>query len=78
MANWWQLSGRFDCRCCDCHSGTTFHGIIEDHFYRERDLDRIQADQPCRCLRIGLAFAFGWTPVSPILAAILFVAGSDD
>ena len=28
---------------------------------------------------IGLAFAFGWTPcVGPILATILFIAGSED
>ena len=28
---------------------------------------------------IGLAFAFGWTPcVGPVLAAVLFVAGSED
>jgi len=40
------------------------------------------ADRPAGLLgayAIGLAFAFGWTPcVGPVLAAILFVAGSED
>ncbi len=48
--------------------------------YREA---RVQVDRrPAGILGayvIGLAFAFGWTPcVGPVLAAILFVAGSSD
>ena len=44
---------------------------------------RVQVDRkpagPIGAYVMGLAFAFGWTPcVGPVLAAILFVAGSSD
>jgi cytochrome c-type biogenesis protein len=61
--------------------GVHFMGIIRIPFlYRDT---RVQANtQPASLFGayiIGLAFAFGWTPcVGPVLAAILFVAGSED
>jgi len=61
--------------------GLHFMGILKIPFlYREA---RFQAESKPTSLVgayvVGLAFAFGWTPcVGPILAAILFVAGSDD
>jgi len=61
--------------------GIHFIGIVKIPFlYRDT---RIQTEaQPSSLFGayiIGLAFAFGWTPcVGPVLAAILFVAGSED
>ncbi len=61
--------------------GLHFLGIFRLAFlYREA---RVHVDKkPAGLIGayfIGLAFAFGWTPcVGPILAAILFVAGSED
>ncbi len=61
--------------------GLHFMGILKiSLLYREA---RFQTEsKPTSLLGayvVGLAFAFGWTPcVGPILAAILFVAGSDD
>jgi cytochrome c-type biogenesis protein len=61
--------------------GLHFMGLLKIPFlYREA---RFQTESKPTSLVgayvVGLAFAFGWTPcVGPILAAILFVAGSDD
>lgn len=61
--------------------GLHFLGIFKiGLLYREA---RIQvAQKPAGLLSayiMGLAFAFGWTPcVGPVLAAILFVAGTED
>jgi len=61
--------------------GVHFIGIVKiPLLYRDT---RFQADsKPASLIGayiIGLAFAFGWTPcVGPVLAAILFVAGSED
>jgi len=61
--------------------GVHFIGIVKIPFlYRDT---RIQTETKPSSLFgayiIGLAFAFGWTPcVGPVLAAILFVAGSED
>ncbi|NRG18740.1 cytochrome c biogenesis protein CcdA [Rhizobiales bacterium] len=61
--------------------GLHFLGIFKiGLFYREA---RFQVEKkPAGLIGayvIGLAFAFGWTPcVGPILAAILFIAGSED
>lgn len=61
--------------------GLHFLGVLRiGLLYREA---RIQVDRKPAGLAgayvMGLAFAFGWTPcVGPILASILFVAGSED
>ncbi|PVB62730.1 cytochrome c biogenesis protein CcdA [Labrenzia sp. 011] len=61
--------------------GLHFLGVFRIGFlYREA---RIHVDKkpagPLGAYVIGLAFGFGWTPcVGPILAAILFVAGSEE
>ncbi len=61
--------------------GLHFLGVFRlGLLYREA---RVHVDKkpagPLGAYLIGLAFAFGWTPcVGPILAAILFVAGSED
>ena len=61
--------------------GLHFLGVFRiGLFYREA---RVQVDRKPAGLAgayvMGLAFAFGWTPcVGPILAAILFVAGSEE
>jgi len=61
--------------------GLHFLGLFKIGFlYREARID-VQK-KPAGLIGayvIGLAFAFGWTPcVGPVLAAILFVAGSED
>lgn len=61
--------------------GLHFLGVFRIGFlYREARID-VQK-KPAGLIGayvIGLAFAFGWTPcVGPVLAAILFVAGSED
>lgn len=61
--------------------GLHFLGVLKiGILYREA---RVQVDRrPAGIIGayvIGLAFAFGWTPCAgPVLAAILFVAGSED
>jgi len=61
--------------------GLHFLGVFRiGLLYREA---RVHVDRkpagPFGAYLIGLAFAFGWTPcVGPILATILFVAGSED
>ena len=61
--------------------GLHFLGVFKiGLLYREA---RIQVGQKTAGLStayiMGLAFAFGWTPcVGPVLAAILFVAGTED
>src|SRR5690606_29178876 len=60
--------------------GLHFLGVFRiAALYREA---RVQVDRkpagPIGAYVIGLAFAFGWTPcVGPVLAAILFIAGSE-
>ena len=61
--------------------GLHFLGALKIPFlYREARFQT--AGQPAGLIGayiVGLAFAFGWTPcVGPVLAAILFVAGSED
>jgi len=61
--------------------GLHFLGVIRIPFlYREARFH--PAARPAGLLGayvIGLAFAFGWTPcVGPVLATILFIAGSED
>ncbi len=61
--------------------GLHFLGVFRIAFlYREA---RVHMDKkpagPLGAYLVGLAFAFGWTPcIGPVLAAILFVAGSED
>ncbi len=60
--------------------GVHFLGIIRVPFlYREVRMDtKVKPENLASAFIIGLAFAFGWTPcVGPVLATILFVAGSD-
>ena len=60
--------------------GLHFLGVFRiGMLYREA---RVQVDRkpagPLGAYVMGLAFAFGWTPcVGPVLAAILFIAGSE-
>jgi cytochrome c-type biogenesis protein len=60
--------------------GLHFLGVFRiGMLYREA---RVQVDRkpagPLGAYVIGLAYAFGWTPcVGPVLAAILFIAGSE-
>lgn len=59
--------------------GLHFLGVFRlGLLYREARLDvRRKPAGPLGAYVLGLAFAFGWTPcVGPVLAAILFVAGS--
>lgn len=60
--------------------GLHFLGVFKIAFLN-RDV-RFQPDRPAGLVGaylIGLAFAFGWTPcVGPVLAGVLFVAGTED
>lgn len=60
--------------------GLHFLGIFKIAFLN-RDI-RFQPEKPAGLLGaylIGLAFAFGWTPcVGPVLAGVLFVAGTEE
>jgi cytochrome c-type biogenesis protein len=60
--------------------GLHFLGVFKIAFLN-RDV-RFQPEKPVGLLGsylIGLAFAFGWTPcVGPVLAGVLFVAGTED
>lgn len=60
--------------------GLHFLGVFKIAFLN-RDI-RFQPEKPAGLLGaylIGLAFAFGWTPcVGPVLAGILFVAGTEE
>ena len=61
--------------------GLHFLGVFRlSLLYREARVNVAQKPAgPLGGYVIGLAFAFGWTPcVGPVLAAILFVAGSQD
>ncbi|MCW7545193.1 MAG: cytochrome c biogenesis protein CcdA [Aurantimonas coralicida] len=61
--------------------GLHFLGVFRlSLLYREARVNVVQKPAgPLGAYVIGLAFAFGWTPcVGPVLAAILFVAGSQD
>ncbi len=61
--------------------GLHFLGVFKIAFlYREARLEvRNKPAGMIGAYVMGLAFAFGWTPcVGPVLAAILFVAGSED
>lgn len=61
--------------------GLHFLGVFRlSMLYREARVNVAQKPAgPLGAYVIGLAFAFGWTPcVGPVLAAILFVAGSQD
>ncbi|MDX1729964.1 MAG: cytochrome c biogenesis protein CcdA [Aurantimonas coralicida] len=61
--------------------GLHFLGVFRlSLLYREARVNVAQKPAgPLGAYVIGLAFAFGWTPcVGPVLAAILFVAGSQD
>ncbi|ESR24604.1 cytochrome c biogenesis CcdA family protein [Lutibaculum baratangense] len=61
--------------------GLHFLGLLRIGFlYREA---RVHVERkpagPFGAYLVGLAFAFGWTPcIGPVLAAILFVAGTED
>jgi cytochrome c-type biogenesis protein len=60
--------------------GLHFLGVFKIAFLN-RDI-RFQPEKPAGLLGayvIGLAFAFGWTPcVGPVLAGVLFVAGTEE
>lgn len=61
--------------------GLHFLGVFKIGFlYREARVDVKRKDSSfIGSYIMGLAFAFGWTPcVGPVLAAILFVAGSEE
>ncbi|MDJ0685757.1 MAG: cytochrome c biogenesis protein CcdA [Alphaproteobacteria bacterium] len=60
--------------------GLHFLGVIRiPILHRQARFESRAVGGPLGAFVLGLAFAFGWTPcVGPILAAILFMAGSED